>query len=52
MKIQIKNAFYKKWMISDPESYYEMNLGNLVRIGDPNILRASKKGYWLSVIFL
>ena len=38
-------------MISDPESYYEMNLGNLVSIGDPNILRASKKGYWLSVIF-
>ena len=38
-------------MILDPESYYEMNLGNLVRIGDPNILRASKKGYWLSVIF-
>ena len=38
-------------MISDPESYYWMNLGNLVRIREPNILRASQKGYWLSIIF-
>ena len=37
-------------MISDPESYYGMNLGNLVRIQDSNIIRASQKAYWLSII--
>ena len=38
-------------MISDPESYYGMGLGNLVRIQGPNILKASQKGFWLSIIF-
>ena len=40
----------KRLVISDPDSYFGMDLGNLVKFRDPNILRASQKGYWFSII--